>query len=295
MDGPASARPIAANGERVRSSTRRARRWPTRCPTTSSSSCTASGVRRPSGALRRAATARRQPAPRDGGRDRHGLRGQADVDPADAPLLRDPHGGTATSASSRTTRSPWRSREPVRPESQFRMVWEYDAGWGRPLVNRELFDGQRPASTRKTPTCSIHGEVSWAEFAGADHRRQGPARPRPRPRGRLPARWTGVRRDRRARLSPTEPRIIRRMAEAEARTGLLTQSWVLGPEPMPSLDDLLDARDRSRHPDAAFSNCGEPAHGVTRRSLTRRPTTPAARPRRRSSAMGPWSRRSSSR
>ena len=33
------------------------------------------------------------------------------------------------------------------PETKFRIVWEYDAGWGRPLVNRELFDQSKGASS----------------------------------------------------------------------------------------------------------------------------------------------------
>jgi len=135
-------------------------------------------------------------------------------------------------------------------ESLFRMVWEYDAGWGRPLVNRELFDSR--GRSLGTPDLFDPRRGVVGEFAGADHRdKDQHARDLDREADfrRVGLEYVEIV----ARDFTSRPRIIRRMAEAEARTGLLTQRWVLGPEPMPSLDDLLDARDRSRHPDGTFS------------------------------------------
>ena len=131
------------------------------------------------------------------------------------------------------------------PESEFRMIWEYDAGWGRPLVNRELYDAGGRLLGIPDLFDPVRGVVG--EFAGADHRE-------------IDQHQRDLEREadfRRVGLEYVEvvtrdlrhkPTVIRRMAEAESRAGQLPQGWVLGPEPSPTLDELLDARDASSDP-----------------------------------------------
>jgi hypothetical protein len=129
-------------------------------------------------------------------------------------------------------------------ESLFRMVWEYDAGWGRPLVNRELYDGDGRLLGIPDVFDPARGVVG--EFAGADHRdkdQHAHDLDREADFRRVGLEYVEIV----ARDLAYKPRVIRRMAEAEARTGRLPQTWVLGPEPV-SLDELLDARDASRNP-----------------------------------------------
>jgi hypothetical protein len=137
-----------------------------------------------------------------------------------------------------------------RYESLFRMVWEYDAGWGRPLVNRELFDGN--GRLLGVPDLFDPRRGVVGEFAGAGHRAEDQHAhdlDREADFRRVGLEYVEIV----ARDLSYKPRIIRRMAEAQARTGRLPQTWVLGPEPSPSLDDLLDARDASRSPSRTFS------------------------------------------
>jgi hypothetical protein len=122
------------------------------------------------------------------------------------------------------------SRSPQ--ESRFRMVWEYDAGWGRPLCNRSVLDQAGRLIGVPDLLDPMRGVVG--EYAGADHRdidrhEHDIAR-------EADFRAVGleyvevVGRDlRNADL------VVGRMREAEARAGLLPQTWVLGPH-LPSSD-----------------------------------------------------------
>ncbi len=133
-------------------------------------------------------------------------------------------------------------------ESWFRMIWEIDAGWGRPLCNRELF-GPGGSLVGIPDLLDPHRGIV-GEFAGAHHRDKDQhasdvAR-------EADFRAVGleyvevVGRDVRNRRV-----VVKRMHEAEARAGRLRQTWVLGPTPKPTLDELLDARDRCRNPSAS--------------------------------------------
>ena len=130
-------------------------------------------------------------------------------------------------------------------ESWFRMIWEVDAGWGRPLCNRELFGPSGRLVGIPDLFDPRRGIVG--EFAGAHHRDQD--RHASDVAREADFRAVGleyvevVGRDVRNRML-----VVKRMYEAEARAGLLAQTWVLGPPPKPTLDELLDSRDRHRQP-----------------------------------------------
>ncbi len=124
-------------------------------------------------------------------------------------------------------------------ESRFRLVWQLDAGWARPLVNRDVFDRDGRFLGRPDLLDIEHGIVG--EYAGAVHR----SRDRHR---------NDVRREdlfRRAGLEYVEVVggdlhdtrvVVDRMEAALTRAGTHPRTWRLGPEPTP-LDDLLDHRD----------------------------------------------------
>jgi hypothetical protein len=130
------------------------------------------------------------------------------------------------------------SRSPQ--EGRFRLVWEVDAGWGRPLLNREVYDENGiliGIPDLLDPRLCVAGE-----YLGGDHR---DPKQHQNDVGRTAAfRRVGletvevVARDMRFR-----PIIVARMNEAESRARLLPQTWVLGPPPSPTLDEILDARD----------------------------------------------------
>ena len=127
------------------------------------------------------------------------------------------------------------------PESDFRMVWEVDAGWGHPLCNRELFDlGGRFIGV---PDLIDPRRAVIGEYAGDTHRDReqhthdlGRAADF-RDVGLEVVEITGqILRDR--------DLVVRRLREAGARAGLVPQTWRLGAAPK-SLDQILDERDAS--------------------------------------------------
>lgn len=124
-------------------------------------------------------------------------------------------------------------------EPRFRLVWQLDAGWARPLVNRDVLDLEGRFLGRPDLLDPDRGIVG--EFAGAVHR------------SRARHRRDVLREDlfRRAGLEYVEvvgadladvPLVIDRMEAAAARAGRQPRRWQLGPPPVP-LDDLLDQRD----------------------------------------------------
>ena len=132
-----------------------------------------------------------------------------------------------------------------RYETLFRIVWEHDAGWGRPLVNRALYDPDGRLIGIPDLFDPRRGVIG--EFAGADHRdKEQHAHDVDRE-----ADFRGVGLEVVeivARDFSYRPRILRRMAEAESRALRVPQTWVLGPAPSPTLDELLDAREASSDP-----------------------------------------------
>ena len=130
------------------------------------------------------------------------------------------------------------SRSPQ--EGRFRIVWDVDAGWGLPLLNREVYD--EVGVFVGIPDLLDPRRCVAGEFLGADHRNP---EQHQNDVGRTAAfRRVGletvevVGRDLRHR-----PLIVARMNEAESRARLLPQTWVLGPPTSPTLDEILDARD----------------------------------------------------
>lgn len=124
-------------------------------------------------------------------------------------------------------------------ETRFRLVWQLDAGWARPLVNHDVLDEHGRFLGRPDLLDPDRGIVG--EYAGAVHRDR--ARHR-----------RDVRREdlfRRAGLEYVEVvgddlhdpvLVVERMGAAAARAGRLPRRWRLGPAPAP-LDDALDHRD----------------------------------------------------
>lgn len=125
-------------------------------------------------------------------------------------------------------------------EAWFRMIWELDAGWGRPLCNREVF--HEKGWLIGVPDLLDPHRGIVGEFAGADHRdidRHESDIAREADFRAVGLEYVEVvGRDLRRRWL-----VVNRLHQAETRTGLLPQTWVLGPPPRP-LDDILDARDR---------------------------------------------------
>jgi hypothetical protein len=129
------------------------------------------------------------------------------------------------------------SRSPQ--EDRFRMVWEFDAGWQHPLLNREVYDDD--GILVGIPDLFDPRRCVTGEYMGGDHRDH---EQQQNDVGRAAA-------FRRVGLEPVEvvgrdmryrPLIVARMNEAESRAKLLPQKWVLGPPP-PPLDQTLDGRD----------------------------------------------------
>jgi hypothetical protein len=128
-------------------------------------------------------------------------------------------------------------------EVDYRLVWRCDAGWGHPLCNRQVLDlDGRPVGIPDLID-PVRGVVG--EFAGAHHRDKVQ-------HGKDIAREADLRD---VGLEYVEavsadivdfPRLVRRLHEAErrAKASTLPRRWKLGPPLTPSLDDLLDARDR---------------------------------------------------
>jgi hypothetical protein len=138
--------------------------------------------------------------------------------------------GAALEMSDEHSRSP--------QESRFRMIWEYDAQWGRPLCNRPVYD--LAGRLIGIPDLLDPVRAVVGEYDGADHR--------DREQHRADVRRADL--FRRAGLEPVpvvgadlrEPAlVVERLKAAAARAGRVPRGWTLG-EPGPSLDDLLDRR-----------------------------------------------------
>jgi hypothetical protein len=127
-------------------------------------------------------------------------------------------------------------------EDRFRMIWEYDAGWGRPLCNRSVLDQDGRLVAVPDLLDPVRGVVG--EYAGEDHRdidRHESDIAREAALRRVGLEYVEVvGRDLRNR-----GRVIARMEEAAARAGHLSRLWVVGPPRSPTLDEILDRRDAS--------------------------------------------------
>ncbi|WP_143099638.1 hypothetical protein [Nocardioides psychrotolerans] len=125
-------------------------------------------------------------------------------------------------------------------ETRFRLIWEHDARWGRPLCNRAVID--LDGCFLGIPDLLDPHRGVVGEYAGAHHR--------DRDRHR-----SDVRREdlfRRAGLEYVETvgadlrderLVVERMHAAESRAGLVPKLWRLGPAGA-SLDERLGARER---------------------------------------------------
>jgi hypothetical protein len=124
-------------------------------------------------------------------------------------------------------------------EARFGLLWELDAGWGRPLLNRVVLDldGRKVA----TPDLLDVERGVVGEYAGADHRD-------------IDRHERDIAREAALRAVGLEyvevvgrdlrrtARAVERMRQAEARVVVGPRRWKLAP-PGPSLDEVLDRRD----------------------------------------------------
>lgn len=128
-------------------------------------------------------------------------------------------------------------------EARFTMIWEHDAGWGRPLLNRSLLDLDGRFVARPDLLDVERGVVG--EYAGADHRdidrHQGDIAREAAIRS-LGLEYVEVV----ARDVRRPDVVVSRMREALARVVPGPRRWAVGPEPSPGPDELLDRRDRLR-------------------------------------------------
>jgi len=127
-----------------------------------------------------------------------------------------------------------------RPEVDLRLIWEVDAGWPHPLCNRAVHD--LDGVLVGYPDLLDPQRGVTGEFAGADHRdieQHGDDVERAEAFHRVGLEVVEVV----GRHLRDRPRIVTRLHEAEQRARERTPRWVLGP-PGPSLDELLDRRDR---------------------------------------------------
>ena len=125
-------------------------------------------------------------------------------------------------------------------EDPFRLVWELDAQWGRPLVNRTILDldGRFVAMPDLfDPLRRVIGE-----YAGADHRDI----------GRHESDVERLADVRRVGLECVEVvgrtlrhphRVVVRMQEAARRIQPGPRLWTVAPLTTPTLDEILDRRD----------------------------------------------------
>jgi hypothetical protein len=124
-------------------------------------------------------------------------------------------------------------------EDRFRMIWEYTAGWGRPLINRPLLDldGHLVAVPDLfDPARGVVGEYAGADHRDIDRHEQDIAR-------EAALRGVGLEYVEVVGRDLSQPdRVVQRMREAASRAGVLPRRWQLGPPPSPTLDEVLDAR-----------------------------------------------------
>ncbi|MDI6910148.1 hypothetical protein [Nocardioides sp.] len=143
-------------------------------------------------------------------------------------------------------------------EDRFRMIWEYDAGWGRPLRNHPVLDLDGRLVAVPDLLDPVRGVVG--EYAGADHRD-------------IDQHESDIAREAALRAVGLEyvevvgrdlyraDRVTQRMREAQSRARQLPCLWQLGPPPSPTLDEILDARDRSS--DARWLDPGSDPNQIT--------------------------------
>jgi len=128
-------------------------------------------------------------------------------------------------------------------EDRFRIIWECEARWGRPLCNRAVLDADGRLVAVPDLLDPQRGVVG--EYAGADHRdidRHESDIAREADLRAVGLEYVEVV----ARDLRDPPRVVRRMNEAAERARTLTRRWALGPAPASSLDELLDRRDAAR-------------------------------------------------
>lgn len=124
-------------------------------------------------------------------------------------------------------------------EDRFRLIWEYAAGWGRPLINRDILDERGSLVAVPDLLDPVRGVVG--EYAGADHRDID--------RHESDIEREAILRDVGLEYVETVGRdlrdarkVTRRMEQAAARAVHLTRRWRVGPPPAPTLDEILDRR-----------------------------------------------------
>lgn len=122
-------------------------------------------------------------------------------------------------------------------EARFLIIWEQDAGWGRPLANRPLLDLEGRLVCVPDLIDVKRGVVG--EYAGADHRDIG--RHADDIVREAAVRALGLEYVEVVGRDLRRPEVVvTRMQEAAARVVHRPRRWQVGPPPSPSLDELLD-------------------------------------------------------
>lgn len=125
-------------------------------------------------------------------------------------------------------------------EDRFRLLWEYDAGWGRPLINRTILDERGRFVATPDLLDPVRGVVG--EYAGADHRDV--ERHEADVDREADVRAVGLEYVEVVGRTLRQPaRVIARMRAAADRAVHLERRWQLAPRAGPSLDEVLDRRD----------------------------------------------------
>jgi hypothetical protein len=125
-------------------------------------------------------------------------------------------------------------------EDRFRQLWEYDAGWGRPLINRTILDSFGRFVATPDLMDPVRGVVG--EYAGADHRdidRHEADVDREADLRDVGLEYVEVV----GRTLRDPRRVITRMEAAAARAAKLERRWQLATPQSPTLDEILDRRD----------------------------------------------------
>jgi hypothetical protein len=128
-------------------------------------------------------------------------------------------------------------------EVDYRLVWQCDAGWGHPLCNRRVLD----LDGRFVATPDLFDPVRGVagEYAGWHHRDREQHEHDVVREGALRRVGLEVVEAVRGDIHDVD-RLVQRLRDAErrVRASTLPRRWQLGPPQSPTLDEILDDRDR---------------------------------------------------
>ncbi|GAA4705323.1 hypothetical protein [Nocardioides conyzicola] len=128
-------------------------------------------------------------------------------------------------------------------EDRFRLIWELDAQWGRPLINRTVVDLEGRFVATPDLLDPVRGVIG--EYAGADHRDID--RHESDVERLADVRDVGLECVEVVGRTIRDPRrVVIRMEQAAQRARPAPRLWRLSRDAGPSLDELLEQRDAAR-------------------------------------------------